>query len=155
MTESVFRYDKMVEDALKGVVRQCLNQVAKRGGLPGQHHFYITYRTRHPGVALPVHLRERYPEEITIVLQHQFWNLEVGDEGFSVGLSFNGIQETLVVPYAAITAFADPSCKFGLQFQNEIAASAEPEEKTEPAAGATPPKDNGAKVVALDAFRKK
>ncbi|MBF0355986.1 MAG: hypothetical protein HQL43_12190 [Alphaproteobacteria bacterium] len=154
MNESVFRYDKMVEDALKGVVRQCLTQVAKRGMLPGQHHFYITYRTRHSGVALPVHLRERYPEEITIVLQHQFWNLDVGEEGFSVGLSFGGKQETLVVPYAAITAFADPSCKFGLQFQTEIVS--DPEAKTEPAPlSPAPAKDGESKVVALDAFRKK
>ena len=153
MTDSAFRYDKMVEDALKGVVRQCLLQVGKRGGLPGQHHFYITYRTRHPGVALPAHLRERYPEEITIVLQHQFWNLDVGEEGFSVGLSFGGMQETLVVPFAAITAFADPSCKFGLQFQTEIVA--DPKAKTEPAAEPQIAKDNGAKVVTLDAFRKK
>jgi hypothetical protein len=153
MTDSVFRYDKLVEDALKGVVRHCLLQVSKRGSLPGQHHFYITYRTRHPGVALPAHLRERYPEEITIVLQHQFWNLEVGEDGFSVGLSFGGVQETLVVPFAAITGFADPSCKFALQFQTEIVP--EPEEKSEPQAQPSAPKDNGAKVVALDAFRKK
>jgi hypothetical protein len=151
MSESVFRYDKLVEDALKGVVRHCLSQVAKRGGLPGQHHFYITYRTKHPGVALPAHLRERYPDEITIVLQHQFWNLEVGDDGFSVGLSFGGVRETLVVPYAAIKAFADPSCNFALQFQTEIVA--EPEEP--PPAAPSPPPEGGAKVVALDAFRKK
>lgn len=152
--DSVFRYDKMVEDALKGVVRHCLSQVAKRGALPGQHHFYITYRTRHPGVVLPEHLRARYPEEITIVLQHQFWNLEVGEDGFSVGLSFGGVQETLVVPFAAVTAFADPSCKFGLQFQTEIVA--EPEPVAVPAAASAPvAADNGAKVVALDAFRKK
>ncbi|TAN50956.1 MAG: hypothetical protein EPN26_09560 [Rhodospirillales bacterium] len=154
MSESVFRYDKMVEDALKGVVRQCLVQVAKRGALPGQHHFYITYRTRHPGVVLPEHLRARYPEEITIVIQHQFWNLEVGEDGFSVGLSFGGVRETLVVPFAAVTAFADPSCKFGLQFQTE--AAADPKSKTEPpAARPLPAKENGDKVVALDAFRKK
>lgn len=152
MSDSVFRYDKLVDDALKGVLRHCLSQVAKQGGLPGQHHFYITYKTRHPGVQLPAHLRERYPEEITIVLQHQFWDLTVGDDGFSVGLSFGGVQETLVVPFAAITAFADPSCKFGLQFQTEIAAPSEPEE---PQAKSEPPKDGGAKVVALDAFRKK
>lgn len=151
MTDSVFRYDKMVDDALKGVLKQCLSQVAKYGALPGQHHFYITYKTRHPGVVLPQHLRERYPEEITIVLQHQFWDLSVEDGGFSVGLSFGGMRETLVVPFAAITAFADPSCKFGLQFQTEIVVASEPEEPPKPEI----PKDGGAKVVALDAFRKK
>lgn len=152
MSDSVFRYDKLVDDALKGVLKHCLSQVGKRGGLPGQHHFYITYKTRHPGVQLPAHLRERYPEEITIVLQHQFWDLTVGDDVFSVGLSFGGVRETLVVPFAAITAFADPSCKFGLQFQTEIVAASEPEE---PAPKPEPPPEGGAKVVALDAFRKK
>lgn len=152
MSDSVFRYDKLVDEALKGVVRNCLAQVAKQGALPGQHHFYITYKTRHPGVQLPQHLRERYPEEITIVLQHQFWNLDVQQDGFSVGLSFGGMRETLVVPFAAVTAFADPSCKFGLQFQTEIVP---PLEAEEPKPQPEPPKDGGAKVVALDAFRKK
>jgi hypothetical protein len=167
MPDGTLRYDRMVEDALKGVMRQCLSQIAKRGGFPGGHHFYITFRTRHPGVAIPDHLLARYPEEITIVLQHQFWGLEVEENGFSVVLAFNGVRESLRVPYAAVSAFADPSVKFGLQFQVETATSpAQP--AFSPAKGgetaAKPPGetakagDKGAEkgqIIALDAFRKK
>jgi hypothetical protein len=163
MSDGTLRYDRMVEDALKGVMRQCLGQVAKRGGFPGGHHFYITFRTRHPGVAIPSHLLARYPEEITIVLQHQFWSLEVEENWFSVVLAFNGVRETLSVPFAAVTAFADPSVKFGLQFQAEIAQGGQDQAQISkagdapaaPRAGETGKSEEKGQVIALDAFRKK
>src|SRR5581483_2656542 len=105
----------MTEEALRGVVRQAL-AVASERGLPGQHHFYLTFRTAHPGVRLADHLRQRHPDEMTIVLQHQFWGLEIGRDEFSVTLSFNGQHERLTIPFAAISAFVDPSVQFGLQF---------------------------------------
>src|SRR3546814_10129627 len=109
------RYDRMVEDALRSVVRRSLIHIAQHG-LPGSHHFYITFRTDHLDSEIPDALRERYPGEMTIVLQHQFWGLEVGDEQFCVTLSFADVPHRLVVPFAAVTAFADPSVRFGLQF---------------------------------------
>ena len=146
------RYDKMVEDALRGVVRQSLAQVAKNG-FPGNHHFYVTFRTAAPGVVLPGHLRAQYPEEMTIVLQHQFWGLEVDEEAFEVTLSFNKVHERLRVPFAALTGFVDPSVRFGLQFKGEVLAGA-----LSPAAAEAPADEGGERpgqVVALDAFRKK
>lgn len=109
------QYDVMVENALRGVVRQALEQVAE-SGLPGEHHFYITFRTDHTGVEMSRALREQYPREITIVLQYQFWDLTVGHEAFTVTLSFNNRSEYLHVPFDAVIAFADPSVRFGLQF---------------------------------------
>jgi hypothetical protein len=109
-------YNEIVEKALKGVVRESLNRAAATG-LPGEHHFYISFATTFPDVELPDHLRERYPEEITIVLQHEFWDLDINDDGFSVTLSFNNNREFIGVPWAAITGFADPSVQFGLQFK--------------------------------------
>lgn len=155
----------MVETALRGVVREAVSRVAKHG-LPGAHHFYITFRTTAPGVALPDYLRAKYPDEMTIVLEHQFWDLEVGADGISVTLSFQNRPERLSIPFAAITAFADPSVKFGLQFQEaapEAPAAAAPAEvpalKPVPAVDETPaePKEEkkAGEVVALDKFRKK
>jgi hypothetical protein len=115
MADNELRYDRMVEDALRSVVSRALKHAAERG-LSGDHHFYITFLTDHPGVAMPDHLRGHYPSEMTIVLQHQFWGLEVGPEAFGVTLSFANQPERLTVPYAAVTAFADPSVRFGLQF---------------------------------------
>ena len=117
MSETQLPYDLMVEDALRGVVRRALEVVASRG-LPGNHHFYITFRTDHPGVKLPAYLRERYPSEMTIVLQYQFWGLEVREADFQVTLSFNDKPERLVIPLEAVKAFADPSVRFGLQFDS-------------------------------------
>jgi uncharacterized protein len=143
----------MVEAALRGVVREALARAAAKG-LPGAHHFYITFRTRFPGVALPDYLGQQYPDEMTVVLEHQFWDLDVSEACFSVTLSFQNKPERLVIPFDAITAFADPAVKFGLQFQetpdDSGAAPAEPapakaEEATE----------KPGEVVALDAFRKK
>ena len=115
MADNELRYDRMVEDALRSVVSRALSHAAERG-LSGDHHFYITFLTNHPGVVIPDHLRSHYPNEMTIVLQHQFWGLEVGPEAFGVTLSFANEPERLTVPYTAVSAFADPSVRFGLQF---------------------------------------
>lgn len=159
------RYDRMVESALRGVVREALAQVAEKG-LPGDHHFYLTFVTNHRGVAIPEYLRQKYPQEMTIVLQHQFFGLEVCEDRFSVSLSFSSKTERLVIPLAAISTFADPSVNFALQFQSakegvegdeaaeDAEASEEPAETDAKAPAEAAPAD-GAKVVALDAFRKK
>jgi uncharacterized protein len=117
MTKDILRYDLMVQDALKGVVRKVLADAAKEG-LPGEHHFYVSFRTGAPGVRISQRLREKYPDEMTIVLQHQFWDLQVHDHTFEVGLSFSGIPERLLVPYDALSGFFDPSVEFGLKFEN-------------------------------------
>ena len=109
-------YPTMIDDAMRGVVRMALRQVQAEGELPGGHHFFITFDTNYSGVKISKTLHEKYPQEMTIVLQHQFWDLEVDEEKFAVTLSFNKRPETLVVPFAAMSAFADPSIKFGLQF---------------------------------------
>ena len=156
------RYDKMVEDALRGVVREALREAAAEG-LPGDHHFFVTFDTTHDGTVMPEWLRKEYPEQMTIVLQHQFWGLEIAEESFSVTLSFNNRQERLTVPIAAITAFADPAVKFVLQFEAtelEEGEAAKPVEKVAASAARKPSAapaatNNGADVVTLDAFRKK
>lgn len=108
-------YPSLIDEAMRGVVKRVLSIVNKEG-LPGKHHFFVSFATDFPGVRISPQLRERYPDEMTIVLQHQYWDLKVMDDHFSIMLSFNNIPEKLVVPYAALTAFADPSIKFGLQF---------------------------------------
>jgi hypothetical protein len=149
--KDLLRYDKMVEAALRGVVREALARTAV-SGLPGAHHFYITFRTRFPGLSLPDYLATQYPEEMTVVIEHQFWDLEVTEDRFSVTLSFQNRRERLIIPFDAITAFADPAVKFGLQFQavpvDETAAAEAPS-----ASEAKP--DTPCEVVALDTFRKK
>lgn len=179
MAEDSLRYDRMVQDALRDVVRQALAEVAE-SGFPGAHHFYITFRTHHPGVDIPEHLRASYPEEMTIVLQHQFYGLEVAAAHFEVTLSFRKRLERLHIPFAAVVAFVDPAVNFGLQFQPPDAAEsgaggaeaparlpaesrpepqAEPQEERQeqgPPAGPEGAGEAGAeKVVSLDAFRKK
>jgi hypothetical protein len=131
MAQEPLRYDRMVESALRGVVREALTQVKERG-LPGDHHFYVTFRTTHAGVTLADHLRARYPAEMTIVLQFQFYDLTVDADGFGVTLSFNNTHERLVIPFAAITTFADPSVNFALQFQPLAHASDADEEEAAP-----------------------
>src|SRR4051794_1805023 len=116
MTTDHIRYDILAQDALRGVVRRVLIDAA-RDGLPGEHHFYISFKTQHPGVKLSNRLAERYPDEITIVLQHQFWDLTVSDVGFEVGLSFGNAPEKLVVPFDAVSGFFDPSVQFALKFE--------------------------------------
>ena len=124
MSTDPIRYDLLVQEALKGVVRRVLTDAAK-DGLPGQHHFYISFRTDRSGVRLSSRLRERYPEDMTIVLQHQFSGLAVNDQAFEVGLSFSGVPERLRIPFDALTGFFDPSVKFGLKFEIEEDAPAE------------------------------
>jgi hypothetical protein len=159
MPKEQLRYDKMVEAALRGVVRSALKQVGVTG-LPGNHHFYLTFRTSYRGVKIPDYLRSQYPGEMTIVLQYQFFGLDVTEDQFSVTLSFNNVHERLTVPFAAITTFADPSVNFALQFQ-PVTAERLAAEETSPAAPATPrPASAGGEekrgeVVTLDAFRKK
>lgn len=120
--DSLIPYDAIVQEALRAVVGRVLGEVENSGGsLPGNHHFYITFKTHAPGVSIPQHLRERFPDEMTIVIQNKFWNLNVRDDGFGVGLSFNQIPAELDIPYAAITQFVDPAVDFGLQFQATVA----------------------------------
>lgn len=168
MAGKLLDYNLLVETALRGAVREALKRAAEFG-LPGNHHFYITFRTDQTGVELPDYLHERYPEEMTIVLQHQYWGLEAHEDWFQATLSFNKIPERLVIPYAAITAFADPSVQFGLQFrvtpnaENRTAmATPAPIGNAEPgqAGDADATTEDSAErktgdVVALDAFRKK
>jgi hypothetical protein len=142
MSKDVLRYDLMVQDALKGVVRKILTEAA-RDGLPGEHHFYVTFRTEAPGVRMSQRLREKHPEEMTIVLQHQFWDLSVGDHSFEVGLSFSGVPERLLVPFDAISTFFDPSVQFGLKFEaqdqaEDVAAAEQDVEAPPPSAKIVP-----------------
>ena len=120
-----FHYDALVDDALRSVVRRVLTQVAEKG-LPGSHHFYISFRSTDPGVELPDYLRAKYPEEMTIVLQHQYWDLIIGPDTFEVTVSFNKQQERIKVPFAALSAFVDPSVRFGLQFDRKDKAAQRP-----------------------------
>ncbi len=172
MATDHIRYDVLARDALRGVLRQVLSDVAAHG-LPGEHHFFITFLSRAEGVKLSPRLLAQYPEEMTVVLQHQFWDLVVTEDRFEVGLSFGGVAERLVVPFSAIKSFFDPSVKFGLQFETSDAEEEAPASKL-PAAPASvavpaslpaaektegdeqPPKPGeGAEVVRLDRFRKK
>src|SRR5258708_2183841 len=177
MPVDYIRYDILAQAALRGVVRTVLADVAKKG-LPGEHHFKITFATAAPGVRLSERMRGQYPDAMTIVLQHQFWDLTVDDDGFEVGLSFGGVPERLAVPFDAVTAFFDPAVQFGFQFETldkppaeGPSTAAEPPppaprpaaiEKTDAlparAASAEPAPDEksgGGEVVRLDRFRKK
>ena len=151
-----FDYPKMVETALRGVVREALAR-AQREGLRGAHHFYVSFHTGAAGVAIPNYLLTKYPEEMTIVLQHQFWGLEVRDQDFSVTLSFHNRPEQLIIPFAAVASFADPSVNFALQFE---AAAAKPSDtpalptKTPVEERVEPPRQ-AAEIVTLDKFRKR
>jgi hypothetical protein len=160
--ENILRYDKMVEGALRGVVKRAIEEVMAEG-LPGDHHFYITFMTDYAGVDIPSYLKDRYPGEMTIVLQFQFYDLDVNDERMQVTLSFNNVPEKLVIPLAAITIFADPSVNFALQFQ-PLGDDVEPDPDFEPDGNDDPSggdKDKGdddgttGEVVSLDQFRKK
>jgi hypothetical protein len=169
MQNENFRYDLLVEDALRNVVRQALHQAGK-DGLTDGHHFYITFRTDYQGVVMPDYLREKYPRDITIVLEHKFWDLTVTEEQFSVTLSFHKVPENLVVPFPALSSFADPSVNFVLQFNVEAGELAEPaempvaatveevpvaEQPTPADAPADAETEKSGEVIALDAFRKK
>ncbi len=181
MSEDLMRYDILAQHALRGVVRLALKRV-ERDGLPGEHHFFIAFDTRHEGVEMSERLLERYKDEMTIVIQHQFWNLRIGEEHFEIELSFDNIPEKLSIPFAAIKGFFDPSVQFGLQFETAAAneeappqddaeadaeepatssksksgKSAKPKAKQGKAETTAPDASNDdSKVVSLDAFRKK
>src|SRR6185436_5748034 len=125
------RYDILVQEALRGMVRDVLTEAARNKAMPGDHHFFVTFDTKAEGVRLSDRLREQYPEEMTIVLQHQFWDLKVSDQAFEVGLSFGGVPERLVVPFEAIKAFSDPSVQFTLQFETLAEAPDEDADQAE------------------------
>jgi uncharacterized protein len=171
MSQDLLEYQKLVENAMRTVVREALRLIDDTG-LPGVHHFYITFRTQDDGVDISDQVAAQYPDEMTIVLEHQFWDLEVTDEKFGVTLSFGGKQERLVVPFAAITAFVDPSVKFGLQFGGDDgtqvgsppadiafdtpAESGSAEDRIPEGGDESGPENSGdGTVVALDSFRKK
>lgn len=179
MAEDHIRYDILAQEALRGVMRKVLAEVA-RTGLPGNHHFFITFLTGAPGVRISSRLRERYPEQMTIVLQFQYWDLKVTETGFEVGLSFSDIPEKLEIPFSAVRGFYDPSVNFELEFDVKPEAVNPAEEEAEPPAAPTPVKATQSKkaerkkdaaksaeteageasaksadVVSLDAFRKK
>jgi hypothetical protein len=154
--EDLMHYDAMAQDALRGVVRAALKRAAATGGLPGDHHFYITFKTRAPGVSGPAEVLSKYPDEMTIVLQHEFDDLAPGETFFSVTLRFGGVPRTLSIPYAAVSRFMDPSVQFMLQFDTPDAPIEPPLEPTEPTDEVPPSAgDDEPKVVSLDQFRKK
>jgi len=155
--ESLIPYDEIVQEALRAVVGRVLSEVEMSGGLPGTHHFYITFRTKSPGVDIPPHLNERFPEEMTIVIQHRFWDLKVAEEGFSVGLSFGGVPSTLYIPFSAVTDFVDPAVEFSLKFQANEDDDYEIEEleADEPEAPKAEPVEDGSNVVSVDFTKKK
>ena len=135
MAEDLIRYDLLVQDALRGVVRKVLTDAA-REGLSGEHHFYISFRTEAPGVRMSQRLREKYPQDMTIVLQHQFWDLGVTEHSFEVGLSFSGVPERLLIPFDALSGFFDPSVQFGLKFDLNEGEEAEVVDESQPSAPA-------------------
>ena len=160
--DSLIPYDSIVQEALRAVVGRVLSEIEAGGSeLPGAHHFYITFKTHAPGVLVPDSLRERFPDEMTIVLQNKFWDLNVREDGFSVGLSFNQIPAALDIPYSAITQFVDPAVDFGLQFQATVAdmapAATDPAGNDEEQGGAVPVEgaEDGSNVVTVDFGRKK
>lgn len=157
----LMQYEAMAQDALRGVVKMALKRAASPQGIPGDHHFYITFKTHAPGVSGPPELLGQYPDEMKIVLQHQFWDLAPGETFFAVTLKFGGQPKRLSIPYAAVTQFFDPHAQFMLQFSAPPPETGEdmaaPTEADEPPASADPPAatDEGPKVVSLDQFRKK
>jgi uncharacterized protein len=155
--ESLIPYDEIVQEALRDVVGRVLSTIEKGGVLPGGHHFYITFRTRMPGVEIPKHLAQRFPDEMTIVIQHRFWDLKVGSDYFTVGLSFGGVPATLRVPFAAVTDFVDPAVDFSLKFQANGAEAQGHEEHDEPENDepVARPVEDGSNVVSVDFTRKK
>lgn len=151
-------YEQLAQDALRGVIRSALERAAGPDGIPGAHHFYVTFKTRAAGVTVPPDILAKYPDEMTVVLQHQYWDLKVEPTRFSVMLKFGGMPKVLAMPYTAVTRFYDPSVQFLLQFEAPDTVDAIVEEiaATEPAAASAPAGgDDEPKVVSLDQFRKK
>ena len=156
-------YEALTQAAMRGVVREALRQAASNGAAPGEHHFYISFRTKAPGVKMAEQLVQRFPDEMTIVIQHQFWDLEVNDGHFEVILKFGGVPQHLSIPFAAMTRFVDPAVNFGLSFERDggtsgqdvvAPASGEAEPATQEAPRASGSED-GSTVVSIDAFRRK
>lgn len=171
MAQDHIRYDVLTQDALRGVVRKVLGEVEKVG-LPGDHHFFITFATKASGVRISKKLLEQYEEEMTIVIQHRYKDLKTSETSFEISLAFDGVEELLIIPYAALKGFFDPSVEFGMQFEpthtnletenkpaqkakdtDDSSASDQPNDKSDEAE--TAEKDNGDKVISLDSFRKK
>lgn len=154
VADSLIPYDEIVQEALRAVVGRVLRQVESSGALPGGHHFYITFKTQAAGVDIPERLIERFPDEMTIVIQHRYWDLKVEESRFSVGLSFNQVPSMLNIPFSAITGFHDPAVNFELRFQasDEVTEAHDAAENDEPVAK---PADDGSNVVAVDFKRKK
>jgi len=172
MAKDYIGYHAMTDAALRGVVREALRRIEKQG-LIGSHHFYLTFKTHFPGVEIPGFLREQYPDEMTVILQHQFWGLKVKDEQFEVALTFRKLPATLVIPFAALTKFFDPGVQFGLEFKSVEGDAKAPgptqvspplpaaeqnhakADEPEPAEGSAEKPASPAEVVSLDSFRKK
>ncbi|HEX7822128.1 MAG TPA: ClpXP protease specificity-enhancing factor SspB [Sphingobium sp.] len=155
--DSLIPYDEIVQEALRAVVGRVLSEVAQGGSLPGSHHFYITFKTQAPGVSIPKRLIERFPDEMTVVLQHKYWDLKVEEDHFEVGLTFSQVPAHLVIPYSAISAFVDPAVNFALQFQVANGDEPEPHDTAENDA---PVSDSGdgtpsSNVVTVDFGKKK
>ena len=156
LPDSLIPYDEIVQEALRAVVGRVLGSVAENGGLPGDHHFYITFKTQASGVDIPTRLIERFPDEMTIVMQNRYWDLVVNDTGFSIGLSFNQVPSKLVIPYASVTGFHDPSVNFELRFQaQEGPESPDPHDAAENDGPTATPAEDGSNVVSVDFKRKK
>jgi hypothetical protein len=151
-------YQALTQAALKGVVRTALEKAAKIESLPGEHHFYVTFRTRTQGVQMADYLKDRFPDEMTIVIQHQYWDFEVFEDRFEIILKFSGVPQHLRIPFAAVTRFFDPSVNFGLQFEKDEAiafSEAKPETSARPPFAPQLPAPGDRTVVSLDAFRRK
>lgn len=155
--DSLIPYDEIVQEALRAVVGRVLGEVEETGELPGGHHFYITFKTAAPGVDIPRHLTERFPDEMTIVIQNRFWELKVKEDGFEVGLSFNQLPAKLAIPFAAITGFVDPAVNFALQFQvqTDDPGPQTHDEAENDASLPEAPADDDSNVVSVDFSRKK
>jgi uncharacterized protein len=153
--DSLIPYDEIVQEALRAVVGRVLGQIQHEGMLPGDHHFYVTFKTQAPGVSIPAHLIARFPDEMTIVLQNKFWDLKVHDEAFEVGLSFNAIPAMLYIPFSAITGFVDPAVNFALQFQVDVEGGTMAMHEAAGNDAPFEPVEDGSNVVAVDFKRKK
>jgi hypothetical protein len=153
--DSLIPYDEIVQEALRAVVGRVLGEVQETGRLPGDHHFYITFKTAAAGVDIPRHLSERFPDEMTIVIQNRFWDLKVAEGGFEVGLSFNQTPAKLSIPFSAITGFVDPAVNFALQFQAQGDETLQEHEEAENDHPVAEPIEDGSNVVAVDFKRKK
>ena len=154
--DTLIPYDEIVQEALRAVVGRVLGEVEATGQLPGDHHFFITFKTGATGVDIPRHLSEKFPDEMTIVMQNRYWDLVVDDTGFSIGLSFNQVPSKLVIPYAAVTGFHDPSVNFELRFQaQEGPEGPDPHDEAENDGPTVTPVEDGSNVVSVDFKRKK